>query len=408
MTSKTMPTLKFTIAISIFLVVPFLADANMGGVVWPPLIRLSQTDQNAIVAWSRGEEILVLSTNWERESGSGGEATSSALLLEVLPLPSEPSEVKEVEKYILEDLVSLLNEKLRTSQYKAPGEPLNIGGAEGTGGVEVVFEKIVGAYDVTIVKVQELVTFLKWIDEFAAKKGLPAKDISNDFRKGITNYLKRQINYFVFSVVDVSEQKYSVKPLFFRFSSDYLYFPMLISGVSEIGESNSFVNLFLITERRLRLPEVEQFWQGRVRHYENSDLEILFSKQELAVRVSSDLADLFTVNDLMAKRVVLAGKLKNLDKDFTILPSFKQEYLRIGQRNEEVRALQKLLLNEDCWDSDYEATGYFGAATKAALIKFQEKYKAQILTPLGLEKGTGFFGSATKSFVNDALGLGGY
>jgi hypothetical protein len=45
-------------------------------------------------------------------------------------------------------------------------------------------------------------------------------------------------------------------------------------------------------------------------------------------------------------------------------------------------------------------TEYFGFATKQALIKFQEKYKKEILTPTGLKKATGIFGSSTRAFVN--------
>jgi hypothetical protein len=45
-------------------------------------------------------------------------------------------------------------------------------------------------------------------------------------------------------------------------------------------------------------------------------------------------------------------------------------------------------------------TEYFGPLTRAALIRFQEGYRAEILTPIGLLNGTGFFGSNTRAFVN--------
>lgn len=45
-------------------------------------------------------------------------------------------------------------------------------------------------------------------------------------------------------------------------------------------------------------------------------------------------------------------------------------------------------------------TSYFGEATKRALIKFQEKYRGEILSPIGLFAGTGVFGEKTREKMN--------
>jgi hypothetical protein len=48
-----------------------------------------------------------------------------------------------------------------------------------------------------------------------------------------------------------------------------------------------------------------------------------------------------------------------------------------------------------------EETDYFGSLTYAALIKFQNAHASAILAPVGLTQGTGYFGPATRAFVND-------
>ncbi len=86
--------------------------------------------------------------------------------------------------------------------------------------------------------------------------------------------------------------------------------------------------------------------------------------------------------------------------------SFTQN-LKVGSTGSQVMALQKFLNSIDGTQlgttgagSPGNETSTFGPATKAAVIKFQEKYAADILTPVGLSKGTGNWYSSTRAKAN--------
>jgi hypothetical protein len=80
--------------------------------------------------------------------------------------------------------------------------------------------------------------------------------------------------------------------------------------------------------------------------------------------------------------------------------------LWVGIRDMDVKLLQRFLnlkgftVSTDGPGSAGQETEFFGAKTKQALIKFQEAYKVNILNPIGLNFGTGFFGPQTRNYIN--------
>ncbi|MCI0479265.1 peptidoglycan-binding protein, partial [Candidatus Uhrbacteria bacterium] len=80
--------------------------------------------------------------------------------------------------------------------------------------------------------------------------------------------------------------------------------------------------------------------------------------------------------------------------------------LRTGDTGEDVRQLQRFLnsngftVAKDGPGSPGNETAMFGALTRAAVRSFQDAFRADILTPIGLSRGTGTFGPATRAFVN--------
>ena len=370
-----------TILVFFIFFTPFFVFADGGMIVWPPRVHLDQTAQNAIVAWNGEEEIIILSNDIE----SDAEATA----LRMVPLPSNPSEIKEGNFESFGKITEIMNKKIDNirNQWMAAGKDIE---GTPTPGVEITFHEKIGAHDVTVVKVNDLDYFLNWIKDFADSKGLEIKEISSEFKNGISNYLKRDIKYFVFDVINTKETKESIKPLIYKFDTDYLYYPLLITGVSEIGESRAKIHVFLITKDSIS--EIPFRW-----NLGYSEVEL--THEELN-EISEEIAGLFNYDSVSKVRKFNSyDYFRNIEKDIIVYPQIWKGHLDIGSQGEDVKALQKILINEGVWNSNIGATGYFGSITKNALANFQDKYNYEILKPIGLEKGTGYFGSKTIEYL---------
>ncbi len=69
----------------------------------------------------------------------------------------------------------------------------------------------------------------------------------------------------------------------------------------------------------------------------------------------------------------------------------------------QVACLQEFLKKQGSAIYGGAVSGRFSAETQAAVIRFQEKYAARILAPLGLKNGTGYVGSSTRALINSML-----
>jgi hypothetical protein len=80
--------------------------------------------------------------------------------------------------------------------------------------------------------------------------------------------------------------------------------------------------------------------------------------------------------------------------------------LQYRDRDRDVRALQEFLnthgfpLAQEGDGAAGHETDFFGRLTFAALVAYQNAHAAEILAPLGLTAGTGYFGPATMSYAN--------
>lgn len=88
-------------------------------------------------------------------------------------------------------------------------------------------------------------------------------------------------------------------------------------------------------------------------------------------------------------------------------PSVFTANLSLGSSGAQVVALQRFLnLDSDTRvasagpGSPGNETTYFGSLTKAAVVRFQEKYAGEILAPVALAHGNGYVGSYTRAKLN--------
>ncbi len=114
--------------------------------------------------------------------------------------------------------------------------------------------------------------------------------------------------------------------------------------------------------------------------------QIDFLQEEIA-RIQSQ------INEILAKR----GEITSCSK-------FENDLYYGMMNNFEVRCLQEFLKSQgqDIYPEGL-ITGNFLSLTQTAVIRFQEKYKAEILTSLGLGQGTGYFGVLTCQVANRLL-----
>ena len=119
--------------------------------------------------------------------------------------------------------------------------------------------------------------------------------------------------------------------------------------------------------------------------------------EELQAQISSLLA---MVSSLQAEIVALKG-----GGTIVAAPACKdfKRNLQIGDSGDDVKDLQDILAKAGY---SPDTNGIFGEKTASAISAFQETFSVEVLYPLGLQKGTGFFGPSTRAKVNKLYGCG--
>jgi len=108
-----------------------------------------------------------------------------------------------------------------------------------------------------------------------------------------------------------------------------------------------------------------------------------------------------TIDELKAEIARIAALIAELRDQLAALFGQLTASLEYGDRGDDVELLQTWLAKDSEVYPEAIVSGWFGPLTKAAVIRFQEKYTEDVLAPWNLTSGTGYVGSTTRDKLNE-------
>ncbi|MCD6242517.1 DUF2330 domain-containing protein [Candidatus Bathyarchaeota archaeon] len=280
-----------------------LVYADRGMIPVIPTASVYEPGQKAIIAWNGHEEIMILSTDVS--------ADQETVVLEVLPLPAEPK-VEIASFTAFEEIQRLIwEEGMNQFMYSSEGEARSKS-------VDVVFHEKIGSHNITVVKANDTSELVEWMEDFLIGSGINGEITLADYETAIDNYMGRGFRYYVLDIIIVNPEEKSVNPILYRFDSDFLYYPLVISSPIK---GDTHITLFLLTENKID-KDYFPLQNAYYKTYDHSGLILLkpiqfaLSKGDLS-KIDLRIAEIF--QDLAWLTVLqFNGKLGWLTRDFMI------------------------------------------------------------------------------------------
>jgi hypothetical protein len=114
--------------------------------------------------------------------------------------------------------------------------------------LEITFQENIGAHGLICVRAESASALTEWAQNFLLSMGYGENLPWDNLETIVTGYLQRDIEYFVFDLIDLSDQEKSHQPIIYTFDSNFLYYPLEISSLAS-GETE--ITLFTLTEEKL-------------------------------------------------------------------------------------------------------------------------------------------------------------
>ena len=156
------------------------------------------------------------------------------------------------------------------------------------------------------------------------------------------------------------------------------------------------------------LPVSQKKVQGLDEEYPAYSFSLSISTTKRSPEAEQELISqlLLQIESLKKRIAELQAELARVlgSKGSALCTQFTKDLFFGLREDAEVRCLQDLLkLKEPELYPKGVISGNFFALTQAAVIRFQEKYRSEVLAPVGLVQGTGYVGSLTRKKLNEVL-----
>lgn len=321
--------------------------------------------QKAIIAWDGEEEILILSTDVY--------ASGDTVVLELLPLPSEPKSIAAGDFDSFVQVEELMMEHFPFSWGSRLEAPL-AGDGEG---IEIVFHQQIGAHDITVVRASDVAELIHWAEGFLEDHGMGQEISSPRLESVAGGYIAEGFEYFVFDLIEVTSNPRSIEPICYRFETDFLYFPLVISSLAS-GETE--ISLFLLTPDLINLAELP--WGVTVGLMYGQPVQFEINGEELR-SIDSEVAELLG-DSAWFTAVKYEGALEDLESDLKLASIHRAPELTFHSLDGICAAEEGSTATISLWDDKVFFSGSVIAATPCHELEAELVIPSNIIYPQGI------------------------
>lgn len=269
-------------------------NADRGLIPFNPNITVFEPNQRAVIAWNGEEEILLLATDLR--------ASDSTMVLEVLPLPSEPK-VKKGDIRTFQKAIEMINDKMK---YRfAPGRKRN--GSQYKPPAEITFHKRIGAHDISVAHLLKPEGFIEWVKRYLASLNYNGNIISEKTESIIEEYINEGFNWFVFDIITLKKETVTNEPIQYQFKTDALFYPLKITS---LNSGNTTIELIILT------PKLLQKFSGLPIEYIKLKHEPITITRDELKEIDEDMYTILKDYPEMKLRIwEIGGLMSSFDKD---------------------------------------------------------------------------------------------